>query len=495
MAQFSKMNRRGFMRCGATAMAGGALAAGSPSLARGAHGKRPPNVVFLICDQMRGDALGCLGNPNARTPNLDRLAANGVLFERWFSNNPVCAPSRVSLFSGLYPHQHGKMTNDAGEYLDSFNGNLLGHFRARGYRTGWVGKNHTFDKRVLHRLDSCSLRTREPFRRYSEQVPPWWHGGMEWPEEKCYATVNTREGVEFIRASKKDEPYFLHVSYFDPHPPYFVPEAAVAPYRDRDMRLPPHVPATDLSSRLDEYRRAMHFDRLSDAELRETMRHYHASVEWGVDRQVGEILKALEETGQMENTIIVFTSDHGDFMGQHGMVRKGPFHYDALLHVPMIWWAPGRIAAGLRVPGLAQGVDLFPTLAVLSGGTAPEGLPGRSLVPQLCGESDAGDDATVYACTAYEDLPKDYFEHPEAFEKPDAREPVHTRVMKRASKATSRSVMARNEEWKLILNETQPPELYRMAGGTVESENVAEEAAHREVRQALEDKARRLWAW
>ena len=137
----------------------------------GAAADTPPNVVFVICDQMRADALGALGGRNGRTPNLDRLASQGVVFENSFSNNPVCVPSRKSMWTSLYPHQHGSLTNRDGDFLELQN-TALGYFKERGYRIGYAGKNHAFTKKAIGSIDMSSIRDRAPFREYNASVPP-----------------------------------------------------------------------------------------------------------------------------------------------------------------------------------------------------------------------------------------------------------------------------------------------------------------------------------
>ena len=489
------LKRRDFLKKTVKASAAAFTAITAPSILKAKTADSPPNVVFIICDQMRGDALSCLGHPNAHTPNLDKLAAEGVLFENYFANNPVCQPSRVTLFSGLYPHQHGKLTNQSGKKIESLPGSMLGYFRDRGYRVGWVGKNHTYSEKVLKSLDFCEIRAREPFRAYSKFVPPYWHSDTLWPAEKCYPRMNTDDAIKFISSAKRGEPFFLHISYFDPHPPYMAPSEYTSKYCSKEMVLPPFVPPEKLSPRLAEHCQALHYDRIKDSDLTETMRYYYASIEWGVDYQVGRILQVLKKQGLIDNTIVVFTSDHGDFMGEHRMVRKGMFLYDALLHVPMIWYAPGLIKTGTRVRNLAQGVDLFPTLVDLTGGRVRAELPGRSLKPFLQGESKKEKDFTVFASAAYSDLPPNYFDDPEPAYDPDSDVPFHSRVQKYTWKAESRTVMARTREWKLILNETRPPELYKMANGWIEKENVADKPAFRNIRKVLEAKINQVWKW
>jgi len=488
-------SRREFLSKTAQGLAAASAALAVPAILKGKPAAAPPNVVYIICDQLRGDALSCLGHPNARTPNLDRMASSGVLLENCFANNPVCLPSRVSAFSGLYPHDHGCLANTSRKYLQTLEGTLLGHFRDRGYRVGWVGKNHTYERELFEQIDYARIRSREPFRAYNKFVPPYWHCDTYWPDEQCYPHINTQEGIQFINQAKAGEPFFLHLSYFDPHPPYMASAEYANQYHPGNMVIPPYVSPDKLSPRLAEQQQALHYDRITDTDLKATMAYYYAATQWGVDEPVGRVLQALERKGLTDNTIVIFTSDHGDFMGQHRMVRKGMFLYDTLLHVPMIWYAPGLIGKGLRVRELAQGIDLFPTLADLTGGTIGCELPGRSLSPLLKGERPREDDSTIFASAAYSDLPADYFDHPEPVTSPDSDTPFHSRVERLTWQDERKTVMARTREWKFIRSETRPPELYHMNGGWIEKENVVGQRRHRKVRQTLERQVQELWPW
>ena len=478
-----------FKQSGSAAL--GASAAAAPALQGSRAPDAPPNVVFIFCDQMRGDCISGLGHPNARTPHLDRMAREGVLFDNCFVNSPVCVPSRKSVFSGRYPHEHGSLTNQGRPFL-SWPDTLCEHFQQRGYRTGWVGKNHTYKKSALDKLDTASIRAREPFRAYNGFVPPNWHTDVYWPEEDCYPQVNSDQAIDFIRKSK-DEPFFLHVSYFDPHPPYMAPADFTSRYISANMRLPVYVAPGALSERLEEFATTMGQDHMTRADMTETMRYYYAQIEWGVGRQVGRILSALEQQGLAENTIVLFTSDHGDFMGTHRMVRKGMFLYDSLLHVPMIWWAPGRLAKGSRTSAIAQGIDIFPTLADVSGGKPSQDLPDRSLTPFLHGEKD-DDQRVVYTSAGYDDQEQEQKNLTLTPADKDAV-PRHSQVMNQNMNEKYRMKMIRNPEWKFILNETHKPELYKMDGGKVETGNVADRAEYAGVRRQLEEQLSQWWKW
>ena len=224
------------------------------------------------------------------------------------------------------------------------------------------------------------------------------------------------------------------------------------------------------------------------------MRYYYAQIEWGVDRPLGRLLRALEANDMADNTVVVLTADHGDFMGDYGMVRKGMFLYDSLLHVPMIWRAPGRIAEGLRAASLTQSVDLFPTLAELTGGDVPQDLSGRSMAAHLRGEAADGPERAIFTSAAYGDLAAGVLPADMA---PDdiAAKPRHTRVLSPTMRPQHRTKMARTREWKLILNETEAPELYRIGGRPRERANVAAASEHAAVRKRLERRLEQWWRW
>ncbi len=471
-----------------------AAAAAAPAFLAGQAADRPPNIVSIVCDQMRGDSMSFQGHPNVRTPNLDRMAREGVVFDRCFVNNPVCLPSRKSCFSGLYPHQHGSLTNRQRPLL-SWSGSMLEHFAQAGFRTGWVGKNHTYEREAVSNIDYASIRDREPFRAYNGMVPPHWHTDVYWPEQDCYPEVNSDHAVKFLDESKAGgAPFFLHVSYFDPHPPYMAPAEYSSRYVGDQMVLPDYVPATDLSPRLEEFKHGFGMDRVRREDLTETMRYYSAQIEWGVDKQVGRLLRHLEQTGLADNTIVVFTSDHGDFMGSHHLVRKGMFLYDALLHVPLIFWSPSRVPRGRRTSAFAQHTDFFPTLAELAGKPAPTDLPGRSLVPALRGAEPTPEHQTIFTSAGYDELGAEQLNLPLDPSDKDAV-PRHTQVMQQNMNPRYRTSMVRTPEWKLVMTETRGPELYHMNGGVAERKNVADKNEHAGVRASLERRLNQWWQW
>jgi arylsulfatase A-like enzyme len=473
----------------------GTLASSSSPAVFGLKKTVPPNIIYIVCDQMRGDAMSGLGHPNARTPHLDRMARDGVCFRRCFSNNPVCVPSRISAFTGRYAHEHGFLSNHTGGLFPKQKGTLLSYLGEQDYRLAWVGKNHTFEAKAMHGVDTQHIRARESFRRYRKEVTPWWCDEMPWPEKECHGARNTDDGIKFLEGAKPDTPFFLHLSYFDPHPPYFAPGAYVRHFDPAAMRIPAYVPPARLNARLAAHQRAFYYDQMSDADLRAAMTHYHAAIEWGVDHQVGRLLDSLQRLGLEENTVVVFTADHGDFMGDFHMLRKGLFLYDALLHVPMIWYAPGRIPGGRQMDTPVQGVDLFPTFADWTNGDRPEGLSGISLRPQLEGRTQGDAERLVTASSTYADFPTDYFDAPAPFFDSKQEKPLHQRVLAGVKDDQYRTVSVRNRDWRFIISESRPGELYHLAGGVGEQENLYGQPDVAAMQARLEKEAKRRWRW
>lgn len=456
----------------------------------------PPNIVFVICDQMRGDAIGAMGNRNARTPVMDRLSKEGIMMRNNFSNNPVSLPSRMSMFSGRYPQQTGIVNNvTPNDRWLKFEKSLPWYLKQAGYSLGYFGKNHTFTNSELKNFNKTGIRDREECRAYSKYVPPHWHSDIFWPDEDCFPRKNTDQAIDFINQSSSSQPFFLCVSYFDPHPPYMATAEYTSRYCAADMKLPEYIDPALLGKRLKNQQRALHYDRIPEADLKETLRYYHASVEWGVDNPLGRLISALEKKGIADNTILVFASEHGDFMGHHHMVRKGMFLYDALLHVPMIWYAPGLIKKGLNLDSMTQNVDIFPTLLDFAGVSIPGDIAGRSLKNILQGQPDKYENTEVFAQASYSDLPDGYWENPEPYFNPKSDIPFHSRIENLTWNDEKQTIMIRDKNWKLILSETHDPELYNMEGKHIETGNLYGLAQYRQKFAELEAKLKTFKNW
>lgn len=463
-----------------------------PSAYLAAANKEQPNIIFIISDQMRADAMGVAGNPTINTPHLDKMANEGAMFTQAFVNNPVCLPSRISMFSGKYPNETGVLVNfHHGSWLP-FQNSMPWYLRQAGYYLGFVGKNHAIIKKEMSEFDEVNERQREKCRNYSKFSPPNWHSDIFWPEEDCNPKKNTDDAISFINRNNGDQPFFLTVSYFDPHPPYMAPAKYTSRYSSDEITLPELIDPQQLAGRIADQQKALCYDKQTIYDIKETMRYYYAAIEWGVDKQVGRILQTLEEKGIADNTIVVFTSDHGDFMGEFNMVRKGMFLYDALLHVPMIWYAPGYIEPGQTLNQLCENVDIFPTILDYAKADMPKDAVGESLRPLLEGKEKHVHDY-VFAAAAYSDLPSAYWQNPEPYYQEKSEKPFHSRIEALTWQDENKIAMVRNAEWKLIVSQSRMPELYFMDNANIERENLYGNPKYANVVRDLKKEVLKKW--
>jgi arylsulfatase A-like enzyme len=353
-------------------------------LSRGAWaetgGKRPPNVVFILPDEWRGQALGCMGNPDVRTPHLDGLAQEGVLLRNTLANTPVCCPARASILTGMYTSRTGMVANDL--RLDEAEITLGDLFGRAGYRTGYIGKWH---------LDGGP---REP-----GFVPPGRrrHGFEWWAANECnhnyfynwyFRDANepivsekyepefwTDLAVEFLHASK-DRPFFLMMSVGAPHDPYIAPQKYLDLYDPQKLTMEPNW-----------------VEGVPGAGRREMAGYYAAMT--AIDDQVGRVLRTLQELGLEENTIVFFSSDHGNMLGSQGMILKRK-PWEESIRVPGILRWPGVVPAGRGTDALLAHVDFAPTLLSLCGLPVPAKMQGSDLSGVVTGKSERGPDAAFF---------------------------------------------------------------------------------------------------
>jgi len=364
-----------------------------------------PNILILMTDQQRGDALGCAGNPWVRTANLDRLAAGGTIFTRAYCPFPQCSPTRASLMTGLEPIRTGigiqadyRMFGERTvERLDPKLPALGPLFRAAGYRTGYVGKWHL---ELSEPTDDLSARGFEVFHRRSphvtDVVPVVGGAGLYrrrgiaglGQSNESWEGWQADRACEFLRdRAGRDEPFLLVYSDPRPHPAYNVTQADLDRYAPDDVPLWPNV-HDDLAGRPIVHRRLreniMGGFAPTDEQWRTILRHYAALV-GSADRDAGKVLDGLDDCGAAENTIVVYLSDHGDYCGAHGNLSKGVVPYEELIRVPMVIRWPGHFRAGATCDELVTHMDILPTLAEAAGVEIPGEIDGRSLTPLLTG--------------------------------------------------------------------------------------------------------------
>jgi len=372
--------------------------------------EKQPNVLFLIADDLN-NMLGCYGDPKAKTPNIDRLAARGVLFDRSYCTFPLCGPSRNSMLTGLYPNSTGIQANSQifrQTIPDQLS--LPQAFRLSGYFAGRIGKlyhynvpnsigtnGHDDPGSWELELNPAGVDRMEHHPDIFSLTPNQFGGALSWyasPKSDQYHTdgmmATDAQWVLERCAKQKERPFFLAVGFFRPHTPYVAPkDPYFGWYPENEMRVVPNIAEDQADippAGLGSYKKEQ--DKLTDDLRRQSLQAYYASISF-MDAQVGRIIDSLDNLGLSDNTIIVFTSDHGYHTGEHGLWQKMSL-FEESSRVPMLIVAPGVASKGSVAKSPVSQVDLFPTLCELCGVKAPENLQGQSLVPILKDPSAAG---------------------------------------------------------------------------------------------------------
>ncbi|ACV68202.1 choline-sulfatase [Desulfohalobium retbaense] len=367
-----------------------------------------PNILIIQADQLAAPALSCYGNPVTKTPHLDALVEDGVVFDNAYCNNPLCAPSRFSMMAGQHSSAIGAYDNGAEFPADI--PTFAHYLRAGGYRTTLCGKMHFVGADQLHGFEE-RLTTDvypadhgwAPDWQRPEHRFDWWYHNMDSVYEAgpCERTnqIDFDDEVGFraqrhiydLARDSDERPFCLTVSFTDPHDPYACPKEFWDLYEDEEINLPhvEHIPYEQCDPHSQRLRHAykMGQGEIAPEDIRNARRAYYGQISY-VDAKIGRIMKALEDCGLRENTIVVFTADHGDMLGERGLWYKMSFH-EWSARVPFIVSAPQRFQPG-RVTTPVSLVDLLPTLLDLSGDPHLEApadrLDGQSLVPLLQGE-------------------------------------------------------------------------------------------------------------
>lgn len=428
-----------------------------------------PNILLITTDQQHYATLG-VTNPRLQTPALDRLAREGARFARAYCPNPTCSPTRASLLTGMYPSAHGcwsigvKLPEDVPTVGDLFQAHgyasiLIGkaHFQPlasqpgsesierqplfkdldfwRNFHGPWYGFDHVETAR-MHGNEShvgqhyAIWMEEKGLTNWQDYFVQWPHqpddkyagpyyerDSLTWdlPEEFHHTHwVGERSIAQMQRCVEQAQPFFLWASFFDPHPPYVVPEPWASMYDPAQMEvptytegefdgMPPHFAKTreenpDFSEYAEPGGNELHGLQShlhTEAEMRRSMATYYGMISL-IDQEVGRILDFLDQAGIADNTLVVFTTDHGHLIGQHGLIAKGPFHYEDLLRVPMLVRYPGRVPAGQVNDALQSLVDYPQSFLAAVGIEAPGVMQGVNQLPVWCGQqANARDYALV----------------------------------------------------------------------------------------------------
>ncbi|MBD2870309.1 sulfatase family protein [Paenibacillus arenilitoris] len=479
-----------------------------------------PNIVLIQTDQQSAETLGLYGNAIVRTPHLQALAERGVVFEHAYCNYPACSPSRSSMMTGRYAstircHANHMLINPTETTLPQV-------LKESGYQTALIGKNHAFmdgtrvneyaasgeEGKKADTLRSVFDYVREgthghlvdgyrddPEVKAAHQwavdhcwKSPLGHGTNPAPYEKCSTYLLGETALEYLEhARDRERPFFLWLSFPDPHTPYQAPEPYASLYKPEDVPLPPK---DDLSTK-PERQRVAHMmdamDRADDQTLRKVRAIHYGMINF-VDDAIGRVTAKLDELGLTEDTLILFTSDHGDSMGAHGLIQKHNMFYDSFTQVPLIVSWPGKAAAG-RCGHLIELVDLMPTILEAAGCRVPGGVQGKSFASYMRGED--------YAPREYAVIESGEAGEPIGLSEISAR-PEHPYdescfvwcAWREAWLGKGKSI--RTLEWKLNLYENGEGELYDLAGDPDELVNLYGDARYQDVIASLE---RKLLQW
>ena len=446
------------------------------------------NVVLFITDGQRTDTLGCYGNQLPQTPNIDAFAEEGVRFRLAFCTHSVCMPTRASIFTGRYPHIHGVWAN--GVALPKTEVTLPQVLAENGYATCAAGKIH-FEPQQPYPNRTCPIIAGdEPYygfqevhlsencigeeylRFIDEQFPDLSERARKrvgMPEEAHELQWITSQAIDFIeRQAKSGRPFFCSCSFHELSAPSRPPETFIGRCRPEDVPVPELRPS-DLEKKPPFYKQAYEAyckrgRQPDEPTLRRHIASYHDQASF-IDKQFGRVVSALRELGISDDTILLFTTDHGLSLTDHYQWRHGPFLFDQVINVPMIWRVPGSQAKGVVSDEMVEGVDIMPTVLGMCGVEIPPGVQGESIAPILCAEDGAkGRDSVLVEERQAPDL--------------TARDVDPDSVVQ---------IGARTRDWKLIHYPGRPyGELYDLKNDPGEFDNLWADAVYLRQRREME---------
>ena len=447
------------------------------------------NLIIITADQLHHDALGCMGNPLIRTPHIDRLAAEGVIFERTYCQAPICMASRSSFNTGLYPHATGVRHNPVilpdgvttlAERLATigYDTAAFGHIGGDGVERGFARKVDLVDQPLRRSFMTEQERLLGDGRGLpaSRGLPAGACGLHPLPLEEQFDTLVGDLAVGDL--SQARPPFYVQVDFRCPHIPWFAAQPYASMYDPADIPPPPtwrdelrHKPSNVRATRI-----ATEMETYSEADLRRSLAYYYGLISY-VDDQVGRVLDALEQRGLLESTVVMFAVDHGDYAGEFGLVGKTGQFYDCLCRVPWIIRAPeGVLPRGRQISALVGLVDLAPTVLDLLELPQPPGLQGASRAALARGETDAGADA-VFASTSSlgggEPVAYDHAWDPATLH-PAPSDPYSSGPCSHVHDA----VMVRDDRYKLSLYADGGMEMYDTVADPWEATNLAADSGH-----------------
>ncbi len=443
-----------------------------------------PNLVVIMTDQQRADLCAREGFPHDTTPFLDRLARGGVWFHRAYSAAPICGPARVSLLTGRFPSAHRVRVNHHCA-LAVYEKDMVDVVREQGYATAMVGKNHSHlgPKRMDHWFPlGHNAGHGQPGRTEREQAFDQFLAEMNhrvaleptpFPLECQGPHRAVSDAQQWIR-SLAGKPFYLWLTFAEPHNPYQVPEPYFSMFPPQSLP-PSRATKADLERKGFKWQLVHELGRYvypNYDELVPRMRANYCGMLRLLDDQVKRFVEFLDAEGLRENTLIVFVADHGDFVGEYGLMRKGPEMPDLLIRIPMLFNGPGIVAAAEPHAAHVSLCDVMPTLCEAMGAPLPAGVQGRSLWPMLTGgDYPAEEFASVYAEMGYGGLHYTWDDEPD-FDHcliPGPQGPTFDCLNSYSQSGTLRTV--RKGDWKLDFDMQGRGQLYHLADDPVELHN------------------------
>lgn len=405
------------------------------------------DIILIYADQMRYDAMGNSGNPCIKTPNLDRLAREGIAFDQAHTSFPLCCPFRASLMTGKYAHATGMLGNHYPIPLDqTFLPQVLGD---AGWRTGYIGKWHLNGGRKYDFVPPDERLGFEEFigfsRGHNYEHSLFYRNDDPTPRtsRRYEADYQTDHLIEFL-SKKDDRPNFAMICYGIPHPPLLAPAHHLGLYSPDEVPVRANTPDDDEAQ----------------ANARRFLAGYYGLVSH-LDFNIGRLLEWLDSSGRSDDTMVILVSDHGDMAGEHGRYAKKTW-FDASMHVPLLIRHPKTIEAARRTQALVDpSVDLMPTLLEYAGLPVPDCVQGLSFKQCLCGSQDSARDAIHYEIITEREGPE---RHPEG----------------------ERGI--RTRDWLYVRTQAQPIALYNLRTDPLENHNLVDDPAHSQTLSDL-DKA------
>ena len=456
--------------------------------------KKMPHILLIYTDQQRYNTIHALGNEVISTPNLDRLVKNGMSFTNSFVSAPVCLPSRWSLHSGMYTTTHRSWSNHHQGPRPGTN--LPLELKDAGYQTALMGKNHSF----LNKNDMDVIFPTPDFAGRPEDGRSA-DRAMGWKLEKDPMHVLTDSTISLLSSFKDTGACFIWLSYLYPHTPYMLPEPFYSQYDSVELPAP-IVEPEGLEKANKPFRQAFHQENndllihYSASKIMRMKRNYYGMISL-IDHEIGRLLDFLTENEMRDNTLIIFTSDHGDYQGDHHMITKSPAMYDCLTRVPLIFSWPGKIRSDVTTDALISNVDIMPTVLSLLGLEVPDQVQGISYHDFLTARkpghgprqfvySEYGIPGKPFSRDKLEDLLPDYKDRPIFFS--DPRIPWEANPVSLAG----RFRMIRSKDWKLVEEENGTSELYDLTNDPYELVNLYNDPDFKEIQQKMQAD---LYAW